>query len=270
MKLRSDRVVIRMFGRDPLKMIQGLATNDIAGAPVDQPVYTTFLTPKGKLIGDARVLRRADGDIWIEADRAAADNIAATLKKTVPPLFAKFEVTDLHVVRADPAATQHLAVLTNAFRPSVSELIVAELPDDARAMSDEEARADEAARIEAGEPRWGAELTEDVIPLEAGLKDVAISQSKGCYTGQEVIVRILHRGHVNRHLRGVLTAGPDVPEAGTELSRDGKVVGRITSAAHSERLGQAIALAYVRREVQPESTVNMNGREVTIVEVPFK
>jgi len=260
--------VLRMFGRDPLKMIQGLATNDIAGAPVDTSVYTTFLTPKGKLIGDARVLRRADGDIWIEADGAAADNIALTLRKTVPPLFAKFELTPLAVVRANPQEVPHLAVLTNPFRPEVVDLIV----DGATGLSDGEAplRDEEAHRIEAGEPKWGAELTEDVIPLEAGLKDVAISQSKGCYTGQEVIIRILHRGHVNRHLRGVLTGAAEVPAAGSELTRDDKVVGRITSAAYSERFGQAIALAYVRREVEPGATIRMGDRAVTIVEIPFK
>jgi tRNA-modifying protein YgfZ len=261
---RSDRVVIRMFGRDPLKMIQGLASNDIAGAPVDTSVYTTFLTPKGKLIGDARVIRRADGDIWIEADGAAAENIAANLKKTVPPLFAKFERTNLKVLRGDPDAIPHLAVLSNPFRPHVREVITAE------EIAGSEAVEDEAGRIEAGEPKWGAELTEDVIPLEAGLRDVAISQSKGCYTGQEVIIRILHRGHVNRHLRGVLTGSREIPQVAAELTRDGKVMGRITSAAYSERLGQAIALAYVRREVEPGSVVQLNDRSVTVVEVPFK
>ena len=260
---RNDRVVIRMFGRDPLKMIQGLATNDIAGAPVDTSVYTTFLTPKGKLIGDARVVRRADGDIWIEADRAAADNIAANLKKTVPPLFAKFELTNLKVLRGDPAEIPHLAVLSNPFRPHVREVITAE------EVATTATTNDEVERIEAGEPKWGAELTEDVIPLEAGLRDVAISQSKGCYTGQEVIIRILHRGHVNRHLRGVLTGSNEIPPAGEELTRDGKAIGRITSAAYSERFGQAIALAYVRREIEPGSSVQLNDRSVTVVEVPF-
>src|SRR6185503_15261813 len=95
---RTDRTLLRMYGRDPLKMIQGLATNDIAGASEDISVYTVFLTPKGKLIGDARVVRRPGGDIWIEADRAAAANIEANLKKFVPPLFARFEVMDTWAV----------------------------------------------------------------------------------------------------------------------------------------------------------------------------
>ena len=260
--LRKDRRVIRMFGRDPLKMIQGLATNDIAGAPENASVYTAFLTPKGKMVGDARVLRRPGGDIWIEADAAAADNIASNLKKFVPPLFGKFEFTDYAVVTGDVA--EPLAVLQNPFQSDRPDFIVS-----AEGATAAETADLEVARIEAGEPKWGHELTEDVIPLEAGLRDVAISQNKGCYTGQEVIIRILHRGHVNRHLRGILTGSSEVPERGTELTRDGKTVGKITSAVYSQRYDQAIALGYVRREVEPGSLVQMNGRNVTVVELPF-
>lgn len=242
-------------------MIQGLATNDIAGASEDASVYTAFLTPKGKMVGDARVVRRATGDILIEADVAAADNIAANFKKFVPPLFAKFEFTDLKVVRGEEEDVNAIAVLSNPFQPAVRDFIVEKT--DARP-------ADlEVARIEAGEPKWGAELTEDVIPLEAGLRQVAISESKGCYTGQEVIIRILHRGHVNRHLRGVLVGSSEVPAEGAELTRAGKAVGRITSAVYSPRLEQAIALAYVRREVEPPETLQLAGRDVRVIELPF-
>ena len=260
---RADRTVIRMFGRDPLKMIQGLATNDIAGAPENKSVYTTFLTPKGKMVADARVVRRPGGDIWIESDVAAADNLVANFKKFVPPLFGKFERTDYGVVTGDTDAP--LAVLDNPFQLDKPDFIVSA---DA-ATSADPALDLELARIEAGEPRWGAELTEDVIPLEAGLRDVAISQNKGCYTGQEVIIRILHRGHVNRHLRGILTGDRNVPDVQSELTRDGKTVGKITSAIFSPRFGQAIALGYVRREVEPGSVVQLNGRDVTVVELPF-
>ena len=85
---RTDRAVARLFGRDPVRMIQGLATNDVANAPVDAPVYCGFLTPKGKLVGDARVMRRANGEVWVEADVRALDNLEAHFKKSVPPLTA--------------------------------------------------------------------------------------------------------------------------------------------------------------------------------------
>ena len=275
---RTDRAVTRMFGRDPVRMIQGLVTNDVAGAAVDTPVYAALLTPKGKMIGDARIVRRANNDIWIEADVAALENIEANLKKTVPPLFARAErVADARVIGiygagAEEVDIDHELALATSYAglPGVDYIVRgdAALPELPR-MAPEEL---ETLRIEAGSPRWGAELTEEVIPLEAGLRDSAISQSKGCYTGQEVIIRILHRGHVNRHLRGLLLGDADVPAVGSEVVRaaDQKVVGRITSATYSDSLHQAIALAYIRREVEPGATVQVAARDAEVVELPFQ
>jgi folate-binding protein YgfZ len=135
----------------------------------------------------------------------------------------------------------------------------------------------ETLRIEAGRPRYGAELTEEVIPTEAfeesGLMERAVSFTKGCYTGQEVIIRIAHRGHVNRHLRGLLL-GDAAPEPGTRLfsPESGKDVGWITSVTHSPLLGQAIALGFVRREMEPGATVRAglaDGAVATVVKLPF-
>jgi aminomethyltransferase len=137
----------------------------------------------------------------------------------------------------------------------------------------------ETLRIEAGRPRGGHELTEEVIPTEAfeatGLMDRAISFSKGCYTGQEVIVRIAHRGHVNRHLRGlVLAPGTELPVEGTRLfhTGSGKDVGWTASATVSPRMGGPIVLAFVRREVEPGERVRiggLEGAEARMVELPF-
>jgi folate-binding protein YgfZ len=127
-------------------------------------------------------------------------------------------------------------------------------------------------RLEAGRPRWGAELDAERIPLEAGLLERGISTSKGCYTGQEVIIRILHRGHVNWQLRGLLLGGAEPPGRGTELSVEagGKAVARVTSAARSPAFGQTIALGYVRREVEPGSTLRLpDGGAATVVALPF-
>jgi folate-binding protein YgfZ len=127
-------------------------------------------------------------------------------------------------------------------------------------------------RIEAGTPRWGADLDENVIPLEAGLRDKMISETKGCYTGQEVIIRILHRGHVNWMLRGALLGGAPPPERGTPLvSAEGKQVGRITSASVSPRHGQTIALCYARRELLLPAVVQLGetGFDAQVVTLPF-
>lgn len=128
-------------------------------------------------------------------------------------------------------------------------------------------------RIEAGQPRWGSELTEDVIPLEAGLRERAISETKGCYTGQEVIVRILHRGHVNRRLRRLRFGDLPTPDAGTKLIRpsDGRVVGVVTSACYSPLVKETIGLGYVRREVIPPARLHIgtqDGPGVGVSELP--
>lgn len=125
----------------------------------------------------------------------------------------------------------------------------------------------EALRLEAGRPAFGADLT-DQIPTEAGVGDRAIDQTKGCYTGQEVIVRIRDRGHVNRHLRRVRLGEGPMPSVGTELWRDDgeKTVGHLTSVGTSPRQG-ALALGYVRREVEPPGPVRLgaaDGRQVSI------
>lgn len=126
----------------------------------------------------------------------------------------------------------------------------------------------EALRLEAGRPAFGAELTESVIPTEAGVDARAIDATKGCYTGQEVIVRIRDRGHVNRHLRRLRLGDGPLPPAGTELWReDGeRSVGHLTSVGTSPRQG-ALALGYVRREVEPPGPVRLGDGEGPLVTV---
>ena len=107
-------------------------------------------------------------------------------------------------------------------------------------------------RLEGGRPAYGRDMDDATIPIEAGIDGRAIDHGKGCYTGQEVIVRIRHRGRVNWNLRGFLLGKETPPPPGAELYRagEGKAVGRVTSAAHSPRFGETIALGYARREVE--------------------
>ncbi|WP_420126506.1 aminomethyltransferase family protein [Longimicrobium sp.] len=136
----------------------------------------------------------------------------------------------------------------------------------------------ETLRIEAGRPRYGRELTEETIPTEAyessGLMQRAISFHKGCYTGQEVIVRIAHRGHVNRHLRGLLLGDAPAPATRAPLVNPdtGKEVGWTASAAFSPLLGQTVAMGYVRREIGPGGEVRIgaaDGPAARVVSLPF-
>ncbi|MBT8398287.1 MAG: folate-binding protein YgfZ [Gemmatimonadetes bacterium] len=119
----------------------------------------------------------------------------------------------------------------------------------------------ETLRIENGRPAFGKDLTEETIPLEAGIQDRAIDNEKGCYAGQEVIIRIRDRGHVNKKFRGILLGDIPAPASGEELFLPGKEksVGWITSAVGSPAFGQAIALGYLRRGVEPGDDVRVGG-----------
>lgn len=129
-------------------------------------------------------------------------------------------------------------------------------------------------RVERGIPAYGSEIGPDTLPQETGQQGRAISLSKGCYTGQEVVARIHYRGHVNRHLRGLRPVGASDGEpfsAGETLYREGRGVGSVTSAALSPRLGP-IALGYVRREVGPGERLGRapdGPPTVEVVKLPF-
>ena len=128
--------------------------------------------------------------------------------------------------------------------------------------ADVDAAAAETVRVESGRPRFPVDMDGETIPLEAGIEDRAISFDKGCYVGQEVIVRILHRGggRVARRLVGLALgpaasdAGAALPEPGAAVRHEGEPVGRVTSAAASPVLGQAIALGYLPRELAAAGT----------------
>lgn len=319
--VRRRRALLRVWGREPVKMLHGLATADIEAVSPEQGAYTTFLTVKGKLVADARIFAHPAADeLLLETDPAAVESLVAHLKKFIPPLFARFEnVSDAWIVQGvygdgasgvaaaamealglggdtgdvgdsgdlSESAPDEAVPLRSADPPALPVrtrlaggdgweiLAPAPLADDLVAALREAGGTPagdsdlERLRVEAGRPRWGAELTDSVIPLEAGLLDRAISQSKGCYTGQEVIVRILHRGHVNRHLRRLraddaaaeaLAPGAELFEPGNERAR-----GSVTSAVPSN--GGIVAMGYVRREIEPPASLRAgspDGPEVHV------
>jgi folate-binding protein YgfZ len=131
----------------------------------------------------------------------------------------------------------------------------------------------ETLRIEAGTPRFGRDVDGSVLLPEIPF-DALVSQTKGCYPGQEVVVRIRDRGHVNRHLRGLVFDGADVPEAGAEVRADAAAIGRVTSATRSPALGRAVGLAFVRRQhAAPGTRVEVQSGaqtlEATVSDLPF-
>jgi folate-binding protein YgfZ len=125
----------------------------------------------------------------------------------------------------------------------------------------------ETLRVEAGTPRQGRELDEDVLPAEARLDDT-IATTKGCYVGQEIVARLRSRGQVNHLLVGLRFEG-SAPAVDTPLVRDGKRTGEVTSTAQSPRAG-SIGLGFVRREhSEPGTEVDAAGESAVVVGLPF-
>jgi folate-binding protein YgfZ len=130
----------------------------------------------------------------------------------------------------------------------------------------------ETTRIEAGRPRFGVDMSEDTIPLEAGIEDRAISRTKGCYVGQEIIIRVLDRGHgrVARRLVGLKLAAATVPARGDAIRSGEREIGQVTSAAYSPLLDTPVALGYVHRDfTEPGTSVDVAGHPATVAETPF-
>ncbi|HEU0302357.1 MAG TPA: aminomethyltransferase family protein [Longimicrobium sp.] len=318
---RADRARLRLWGRDPVRMMHGLVTNDLLKAEPGRGVYAAMLTARGRMVADVRVFRRADGELLVGLAREALEGTREHLKKFVPPLFARWaDATDAvaEIGVYGPRSRELLGRVLGAEVPALAEdafvepewsgarLLVAATREaggeegfdvfvpaervgelwTALAEQGSEAGARpvgfgalETLRMEAGRPRYGAELTEETIPTEAyeaaGLMDRAISFHKGCYTGQEVIVRIAHRGHVNRHLRGLLLGEAPAPAARAPLHHPetGREVGRVTGAAFSPLLGQTVAMAYVRREIEPGGEVRVGAAEgpaARVAGLPFR
>lgn len=155
--------------------------------------------------------------------------------------------------------------------PAAPTVVAALAVAGARPVGDD---ALETARIEAGRPAFGPDMDQDTIPLEAGIDERAISRTKGCYVGQEVIVRVLDRGHgrVAKRLIGLaFDAGAPVPGRGAAARSSGREVGHVTSAVHSPALNRPIALAYIHRDfVEPGTSVDVDGGGAALVTaLPF-
>jgi folate-binding protein YgfZ len=126
-------------------------------------------------------------------------------------------------------------------------------------------------RTEAGIPWYGFDMDERTLPPEAGLEARALSYTKGCYLGQEIMERIRSRGQVNRRLTGLLLHTDSLPAPGANLTAEGKNVGSITTAVDSPALGRPIALGYVRREYLEAGTklAVENGGTAEVATLPF-
>lgn len=298
---RSHRARMRFSGAKAGDVLTGLLTNDVDALLPGQGQYAAALTAKGKVVADLRVLRIEEGYLTDASPRAREGWNGIVKKYVNPRLAtfrdesaslqalgvfgtqARYVVEQItgigHSALALLPPYSHVTVTSSGaamiiMRSPDLELEGYELflpADRFRAVWDAalHARATpaglaawEIARVEAGRPEYGIDLDDTTIAQEANLEELgAISYTKGCYTGQEVVARVHFRGHVNRALRGLRASGTTPPPANASLfDATGKAVGDVRSSVTSPRLG-GIALGMVRREVEPGAPLTARWSE---------
>jgi folate-binding protein YgfZ len=260
------RDIVRASGPDAASFLQGQLSQDVEGLLFGHSAWSFVLQPQGKIEGFLRVTRLADDDDflldteggWGEALVARLERFKLRTKVDLAPLAWRCLAVrgpQAHAVApglGDAGAVDaggSIAVAADWPGLPGVDILGPEpfLPEDVRRCSLE---AYENIRIEAGIPALGRELTERTIPQESGIIDRAVSFTKGCYTGQELVARIDSRGHVNRHLRGIVVADNVIPPPGAEVVAGDKSVGELTSVGESLDRRAPVALAYIRREVE--------------------
>jgi folate-binding protein YgfZ len=309
----EDRARVAVSGKDRATYLQGLLTNDIAALAPGTGCYAAWLTPQGRMTTDMHVLESGDM-ILLDLPASTRESVLQRLDQFIftedvqlgdlTVTLASLEVHGPNAARVIEAVVPAAASLaaggqyanvrgTAGESPAVVARIdrlgvqgytmyvdAARVGDVASALEGNgairvSADAVEIARIEAGYPLFGVDMDDDIIPLEAGIEDRALSMTKGCYVGQEVVIRVLHRGHgrVVRRLVGLRLEGGGAPSRGSRIHAGDRDIGFVTSSTVSPRFGP-IALGYVHRDfVERGSTVEVEsaaGRtRATVSALPF-
>lgn len=286
----TGRGALRLTGPDAAEFLHGLVTSDVKALRPGSGGHAALLTPKGKMRADLLVFRTAPDELLLDCEPALAAPLVAILSGYVP--FSRSTLEDrtastgvVHLEGpaspgvlaaagiAEPAAEACSHVVTEVESVPVRVVRVSRAGEagfDLQSPGDASARlldllvakgaspagpdVLEAGRIEAGLPRWGAELDETVLPNEAWLERTAISYAKGCYLGQETVARLKTYGHVNRHLVALLLPVGCGVATGDAVRAGDETVGRVTSAVDSALRGHRVALAFVKREHEAPGT----------------
>jgi len=293
---RSERGKLLVAGPEAAEYLQGQLTNDTEAIEPGEGVYAALLDRKGHMQADMRVLRPGEGpDLWLDLEpeglEAArrhlgmykigrdVDVVDATAERAILSLIGPRAV---EIAGSAPlpensceavtiGGAECLAVGTAAgidvFTPVAERDRVHAALLAAGAVEVSPAAA-EILRIEAGRPRFGAEMGTETMPAEAGIVEQAVSFTKGCYIGQETVARLHYKGKPNRHLRGLKLSAPAQP--GAALLFGEKEIGTLGSAAVSPAFGP-IGLAILRREAEPGATlaVGEDGVTAEVVALPF-
>ena len=293
---RSERGKLALAGAGAKEFLEGQVTNAVEALNSGQGVYAAFLSPKGKMLGDLRVLDLGD-ELFLDTERSALQELFNMIRRyrvgyDVELHKRTLERGLLSLIGPEAravAGAEDLPAQEHANAPGELDgtpvrfvatdagvdLICDAADTDAlaaglrgRGAVDVDERAAEVLRVEAGRPRYGVDLDDTVIPQEAGLNERAVSFTKGCYVGQETVARLHYRGKPNRHLRGLRLSAPAAH--GDELRLGERVVGTVGTAVVSPRRGP-LALALIRREAEPGTTIAVSDGDTTaeVVELPF-
>ena len=257
----SSRRVLSISGDRAGEMLHGLVTNDVKRLSVGEGLYTFMLTPKGRPVAEMRLLR-LESEFWMDMPGSCVESGLAHLRKYLPPIFARFDETDLCRLAIvgplaeaaidgwagasvteglDPLESRPLEVAGREARLARREAIEGPgfdlyvsagerekvrsgLADSVSELGGQEVGPDawEILRVERGIPIFERDFTDKNLAQETGQDARAISFDKGCYTGQEVVARIHFRGHVNRILRGCRLAEPSAGHSGATALEAGR------------------------------------------------
>jgi tRNA-modifying protein YgfZ len=288
----SGRAKFRITGSDRLRFLNGQVTNDVRKATESAGIEACVLSAKGRMNG--HVFLSAARDCFLaDADPELREVLLARLERYVIADDVQIEdVTDqlsiFHVLSpTGPAAGDGWRVVSARrftelgwdvwIDAALLDVVARQLSSAFRFF---DAASAEVFRVEEGIPRWGRELTEEIIPIEANLEARAIDYEKGCYIGQEVISRIKMSGQTNKRLCGLVSLRDAPLSTGMKLAATGeksKEAGWTTSATRSRRLGKEIALGYVKRGFNSTGTrldaIKPDDPSITarveIVDLPF-
>ena len=282
---RSDRVLLRLAGKNSTEMLNAILTN-VVPEEDNLGAYAALLNPKGRIQTDLRVLK-ADGEVFVDAEPEGAGAAHEILGRYAP--FARVKVEDLSesswriLGLYGPRAVELLGNLRLAEHESArievagSARILAagvatpvpgfdllgpadtlrpiseHLLDSGASLAGSDAY--ETARVAAGVPRFGADITPENFPAEAGILKRAVSFEKGCYPGQETVARMHYRGHPNKTLHRLVVDGPS-PTPGTPIAQGEKQIGMITSTAPLLLNGRTLALGYLSRNARTDAPLS--------------
>jgi tRNA-modifying protein YgfZ len=292
---RSGRGKLAVTGPDAAEYLQGQLTNDVESLEPGDGQYAALLDRKGHMQADMRVLRPAAEEIWLDTEAEALPAVLRHLQ--MYSIGRDVAVADVGEERAilsligprsaelagTAALPEHACQATavggveclqvgtrdgvDLIAPAAEAERLERFLSEAGAAAVSEAAA-EILRVEAGIPRFGAEMGNETMPAEAGIVEGAVSFTKGCYIGQETVARLHYKGRPNRHLRGLRLSG--LAEPGTAVLLGEKEVGRLGSACVSPALGP-IGLAILRREAEPgaEVAVGEDGVTASVAALPF-